>query len=118
MPVRPINVEGGLVSLVEEHVELGAGFGSYAVIREGRVSDHDRFGYWPVRYVLPPDWAGPHYFDGQWPVYARLPYDVVEHDGFTVPLWRPDPERLEWEARYPAGSDARRRRLRGEMGLR
>lgn len=40
-----------------------------------------------ARYLLPPDWDGPNYCDGEWLVGARLPCRAVEFCGKLVPLY-------------------------------
>lgn len=37
--------------------------------------------------------------DGAWKDVAAWPHEVVEHEGFEVPLWAPDPERAAWRQR-------------------
>lgn len=40
----------------------------------------------------------PNGHDGEWHAYVRIAHEVVEWDGYGVPLFEGDVERREWEA--------------------
>lgn len=66
------------------------------LVKRGHLADVP-WGCFPVRWVLPPDWAGTDYADGEWE--AKLPHERVERDGKTIPAYdldAIDPERAAW----------------------
>ena len=53
-----------------------------------------RFDEWVNRPQLPDDWD-PNAPSPPW--IARLPHERVERDGYEVPAYQGDVERIEWE---------------------
>jgi hypothetical protein len=92
-------VDGAPYALVEEKYPTGLPmpWDEMALIRRPREGDYIlgptdmAYGFWAIRWVLPPDWAGVDAYDGQW--VAHRPHERVQHDGYEVPLYAPDPER-------------------------
>lgn len=99
-------MDGADYSLVEQMVPTGFFHHGreveFPIIRRPREDDYIlgpmdmAHGHWAIRWVLPPDWAGVNVHDGEWT--ARWPHERVEHDGYEVPLYAPDPERAAFYA--------------------
>lgn len=48
----------------------------------------------PLLTVEPYD---PHAHDGEWHAVVSVPHEVVEWEGYGVPVFEGDVERIEWE---------------------
>lgn len=89
------------MALVEEEtrVDFGSTFPPVylKIIRKARSDDWLSLGV--VRTILPDDWDPnyPHAHDGQWYAVVTLPHEVVEYEGYAVPVFEGDRERIEWE---------------------
>ena len=88
-------------SLVEESFEISVGCGRtplrLAFVRPSRDDDWLSFG--TVRTVLPDDWDPDYHIrhDGEWTEIITLIHEVVEFEGYKVPAFEGDVERIEWE---------------------
>jgi hypothetical protein len=64
----------------------------------------------PWDYGEPPDFnvfkaipRDPNGRDGEWHAVVSLPHEVVERDGYGVPVFEGDVERIEWERKRAEG---------------
>lgn len=90
------------MSIVSEHVSIPVpGFPniSYDIIRAARSDDWLRLG--TITTILPDDWDPrlANARDGEWVEIIRLAHEPVEYDGYTVPAFEGDLERIEWNKR-------------------